>query len=229
MAGEDRPLLLDAACKAGGAGMGYHRAGFRVIGCDVEPQPRYPFEFVQADARALVEQLGWMFDAFHGSPPCHDHTSLRSRAGLNGTGHLLADFREAFEATGKPWVIENVPGAPLRPDVILCAETFDLRTVRHRWFESNVPLVGRDHPLGAAHRWTGPGGTHLRRTTTRKRRPDFAKGYNVSVTGDVGSWVGMPCLGIDWMTGDELSQAIPPAYTEHIGRQLLEVVRGTQR
>jgi DNA (cytosine-5)-methyltransferase 1 len=97
-----RPLLLDAACKAGGAGMGYHRAGFDVIGIDIEPQPRYPFEFIQGDAVAFVREMGWMFDAFHGSPPCHDHTVLRSRSGLDGTGRLLAEFRSAFEATGRP-------------------------------------------------------------------------------------------------------------------------------
>lgn len=219
-----RPILLDAACKAGGAGMGYRRAGFQVVGCDVEPQPRYPFQFLLGDALDVIRTMGWLFDAYHGSPPCHDHTTLRSRAGTNGTGHLLAAFRDAFTATGKPWVLENVPGAPMRSDVVLCGESFGLRTVRHRWFESNVPLIGKGHPLGDAHRFIGPGGRHLRPTSTRERRSDFAKGANISVTGDVGRWVGPPCLGIDWMTDDELSQALPPAYTEHVGRQLRAVL-----
>lgn len=219
-----RPILLDAACKAGGASVGYHRAGFQVVGCDVEPQPNYPFEFVLGDALDVIRDLDWLIDAYHGSPPCHDHTVLRSRSGTNGTGHLLAAFREVFEVTGKPWVIENVPGAPMRPDAVLCGESFGLRTVRHRWFESNVPLVGKTHPLDGSGHDARPSSRHLRPTSTRKRRSDFAKDHNVTVTGNVGRWVGPPCLGIDWMTGDELSQAIPPAYTEHVGRQIIRLV-----
>lgn len=221
-----RPILIDACCKAGGAAMGYHRAGFRVIGVDIEPQPRYPFEFVQADALEFLRVFGRMADVVHASPPCRDHTMLTSVAGTVGNGHLLADFRAVLVALGRPWVIENVPGAPMRPDVVLCGETFGLRTVRHRWFESNVPLVGKPHPLdGQGHRWVGVGGRHLAPTSTKKRKTCWDAGHNVSVTGDVGTYVGRLALGIDWMTGDELSQAIPPAYTEHLGRQLMARIR----
>lgn len=216
-----RPLLLDAFCKAGGAGMGYHRAGFDVFGVDIEPQPHYPFPFIQADAIAFIEQMGWLFDVLTGSPPCHDHTSLKSRAGTNGTAWLLPRTRELFEASGKPYVIENVPGAPMRKDVIYCGEMFGLRTVRHRWFETNIPdLAAPTHPLGSRHPRE-----HLRKTSTQERRKCFESGMNISITGDVGSWVGPACMGIDWMTGDELAQAIPPLYTEHLGTQILAWMR----
>lgn len=209
-----RPLLLDAFCKAGGAGMGYHRAGFLVVGVDIEPQPRYPFQFVQDDALTFVSEMGWLFQAFHGSPPCQDHSSLRSRAGVKGTGWLLAATRKAFEATGKPWVIENVPGAPMRRDAVYCGEMFGLRTVRHRWFESNVPITAPSHPP-----------RHARKTSAKNRVTCLAKGHNISITGNVGRHVGVPCMGISWMTGSELSQAVPPAYTEHLGLQLITAVR----
>lgn len=214
------PLALDAFCKAGGAGMGYHRAGFGVIGVDIEPQPNYPFVFIQADAVEFIAEFGQMFDLLTGSPPCHDHTALKSRAGTNGTAWLLSATRDLFEASGKPYVIENVPGAPMRQDVVYCGEMFDLRTVRHRWFESNIEgLTAPAHPLGDEHPRL-----HLRMTSTSARRESFARGMNISITGDVGSWVGPPCMGIDWMNGNELSQAIPPAYTEHLGRQIIEKV-----
>lgn len=207
--------LLDVCCKAGGASAGYARAGFQIVGVDNEPQPRYPFEFYQADALQFIEDFGAGFDVIVGSPPCHDHTTLKSLSGKNGTGWLLGAVREAMIRSGKPWVLENVPGAPMRADLVLCGEQFGLRTVRHRWFESSIPLAG-----GTACK-----GKHRARTSTVKRRKCWEAGMNISVTGDVGTYVGSKAMGIDWMTGDELSQAIPPAYTEHIGRQLLEALR----
>jgi len=211
-----RPLLLDAFCGAGGAAMGYHRAGFDVIGVDVKAQPRYPFPFVRGDAVVFIRQMGWMFDAVHASPPCHDFTSLRSRAGLNGTGWLLSATREALEATGRPWVIENVPDAPMRADVTLCGSVFDLGTdgmtlKRHRRFESNVPITGAGPDRCAGRRIGGVyGGGPTSGVTRRKLSAPEAR----------------RAMGIGWMTRDELSQAIPPAYTEHLGRQLLEAVTG---
>lgn len=188
--------LLDLFCGAGGAAMGYHRAGFEVVGVDVRPQPRYPFEFHQADATTFPLDG---FDAVHASPPCHDHTPLRSRAGL-------------------PWVIENVPGATMRHDLVLCGTMFGLRTIRHRWFEisQHIPVLTQiAHPR------------HTVRTSTKKRRSDFDAGMFISVTGDVGSYLGPAVMGIDWMTGQELSQAIPPAYTHFIGTQLIEQLKET--
>lgn len=211
---ERRPRLLDLYCCQGGAAMGYYLAGFDVVGIDVNPQPRYPFEFHQGDALEYLTEHGHEFDVWHGSPPCRDHTALTSRAGLEGSGHLLADTRDAFTrlADGRPWVIENVPGAPMRVDLMLCGGMFGLRTYRHRWFELGDPMFppNLEHPA------------HHARTSTKKRRKDFAAGMHISVTGDVGSWVGPEVMGIDWMTGNGLSQAIPPAYTRVVGGHLLE-------
>ena len=162
-------LLLDAFCKAGGASMGYHRAGFRVVGVDIEPQPRYPFEFHQGDALAFIREHGWKFDAIAASPPCHDHTPLKSLAGLDGTGWLLAATREELDTLGKPYVLENVMSAPLIKErsIRLCGGMFGLRTYRHRQFESRLPLVAPAHPK------------HVIRTATKQRRLRWAAGDHV--------------------------------------------------
>lgn len=206
--------VLDLFSSAGGGAMGYHRAGFEIVGVDIAPQPRYPFEFHQADAFAYLAEHHTEFDAFDASPECRDHTALTSRAGLKGTGWQLAEIRRMLEEIGKPYIIENVPGAPMRKDVVLCGGMFGLRTYRHRWFESNVPLIAPEHPK------------HVIRTSTRRRRQNWDAGLHVSVTGDVGTYVGRQAMGIEWMTGNELSQAIPPAYTEHLGRQLMAYLNG---
>lgn len=189
--------------------MGYSRAGWEVVGVDNMPQPHYPFEFHQADAMTFPLDG---FDAIHASPPCQKFSPLKS---MTHDRHLdlLTPTRVRLLAQDAPWIIENVPGAPMRVDVLLCGEMFDLRTIRHRWFESSISLTQPTHRL-----------PHSRPTSTRKRPKRFAEGYHISVTGDVGRWVGPACMGIDWMNGNELSQAIPPAYTSYIGRQLLEAV-----
>lgn len=209
-----KPRLLDLGCKKGGASRGYQLAGFYVVGVDIEPQPGYiGDEFIQADATTVPLDD---FDAYSSSMPCHDHTSLRSLSGLNGTGWLLGAVRERLRATGKPYVIENVPGAPMRPDLKLCGCMFGLRLERLRWFElGNWPglIAAPEHHRAKCR--SVP-------TVTRNRRAMWDQGCKVSITGDVGSYLGPEAMGIDWMTGSELSQAIPPAYTEFIGRQLLE-------
>lgn len=202
--------LLDLFSGAGGAAAGYAAAGFEVVGVDHAPQPRYPFEFVQADALEFVADHGHKFDAVHASPPCHDHSTLRSLSGLDGTGDLLPATRDLLDRIDRPYVIENVPGAPMRPDLILCGAMFGLRTYRHRWFELGgwwalCPM----HPPHTVP--TSPG---------RGRMEAWAAGLNVSITGDIGSYVGPEAMGIGWMTGAELSQAIPPAYTQHVGELL---------
>jgi DNA (cytosine-5)-methyltransferase 1 len=211
-----KPRLLDLYSCAGGAAMGYHRAGFDVVGVDNRPQPRYPFEFHQADALDFLAAHGHEFDAIHASPPCHDHTSLKARSGEDGTGWLLDATRLAL-ADHPVTVIENVAGADMRVDLRLCGGMFDLRTYRHRWFEITGPLLLVE-PAHPAHR---------ARTATRKRKACWDTGMHVSVTGDVGTYIGPEALGIDWMNGDELSQAIPPAYTEFIGRQLVDHLEHT--
>src|SRR5438132_13090968 len=121
--------LLDLYCGAGGASVGYERAGFDVVGIDIKPQPRYPFEFYQTDA--LLTDLDWIrrerFDVIHASPPCQRYTALRTREDLSGYPDLIAPTRELLEATGLPYVIENVEGSPLRPSLVLCAASVELR------------------------------------------------------------------------------------------------------
>lgn len=214
-----KPRLLDLYCCQGGAAMGYHRAGFEVVGVDLAPQPRYPFEFHQGDALDYLAAHWREFDAVHASPPCHDHTALKSRAGENGTGWLRAATRQALAALPLPWVIENVPGASMRVDVLLCGSMFGLRVYRHRWFELGDPMLA---PVLAHPK-------HRVRTSTKKRMRDWEAGMNISVTGDIGVTIGGPALDIDWMTGDGLSQAIPPAYTRVIGAHLLEQIDASER
>jgi len=222
----ERPRLLDLFCGAGGAAMGYHRVGFEVVGVDINPQPHYPFEFVQAD----VMELQWLtagttkwapgpvvhlegIDAIHASPPCHDHT--RSAHTLDGSGWLLGATREILAKLGRAWVIENVPGAPMRADMRLCGCMFGLpKLQRERWFETSweafelrppcvhlepaISVVGHGTPSGVnrAYRRLGSG------------------------EGSYGS-LARKAMGITWMNRGELSQAIPPAYTEWIGQQLM--------
>jgi DNA (cytosine-5)-methyltransferase 1 len=196
--------------------MGYHRAGFEVVGVDIVPQPNYPFEFHQEDAFTFLADHAHEFDAIAASPECRDHTPLTSRAGFKGTAWQLADIIKLLEDTGKPYVVENVGSARFPDDypwtLMLCADRhFGLRTVRHRKFRcAGFSAPQPPHPKG-----------HSAPTSTKKRRHDWERGMHISITGDVGSWVGPEIMGIDWMTGNELSQAIPPAYTEYIGEYLM--------
>lgn len=188
--------------------MGYHRAGFEVVGVDIKPQPNYPFEFFELDVRHLVgipNAIRRDHAAIHASPPCQSFTAYRRRGSGVGDSYedLIPQTRELLQRTGLPYVIENVPGAPLKDPVQLCGSSFGLDVRRHRLFESNVETP-RFPP--ATNR------TNLRRTV------------------EVGVWripmdVQNKAMGIDWMTREELSLAIPPAYTEYIGRQLLEHVQ----
>lgn len=210
-----KPRLLDLFSCAGGMAMGYHLAGFEVVGVDIEPQPRYPFEFHQGDAFELLEKFAGDFDVIHASPECRDHTPLTSVAGVRGTGWQLAEIEQRFAKLGKPWVIENVPASPLKADIVLCGGMFGLRTYRHRKIKSNVPLTAPAHPK------------HVIRTATKQRKQRWDEGWHVSITGDVGTYVGPEAMGIDWMNGNELSQAIPPVYAEHIGHQLMAHLRSS--
>src|ERR1700734_4043930 len=216
-----RPLLLDLFCGAGGAAMGYHRAGFDVVGIDIKPQPRYPFEFQQCDALEYVLELAnyanGLYDAIHASPPCQAFTPLKALNKGKEYPDIVDKTRELLIKTGLPYVIENVPAAPLAHGVLLCGTMFGLRVYRHRQFESSIMLAQAEHPK---HRGlAGAKGTK----GGRGRKAHFLAGGFVTVAGDVGSYAGV-AMGIDWMTGDELSQAIPPAYTEFIGKQLLRFI-----
>jgi DNA (cytosine-5)-methyltransferase 1 len=210
-----RPKLLDLFCGAGGAGMGYHRAGFDVTGVDLAPQKRYPFTFIQDDALEYLAAHGHEYDAIHASPPCQHYSRTRQihpeRIGTHAD--LVAPTRVLLHHIGAPYIIENVPGAPLIAPKTLCGLSFDLCVYRHRLFESNLLLLQpshRHHPAG-----------RLRKVG----RSGHQDGDIIIVAGhfaDVG--YARRAMGIDWMTRDELSQAIPPAYAEFIGRQLLAAV-----
>lgn len=209
-----RYRLLDLFCCAGGAAMGYHRAGFDVVGVDISPQPDYPFEFHQADA--LTFPLDG-FDAIHASPPCQTFTAYRRRGAGVGDRHadLIGPTRDRLEGSGRPWVIENVAGAPLRNAVMLCGSSFGLDVRRHRYFESNVALLAPP----CHHAWQTP------------RFPCATNRANLRSTVEVGVWripldVQRRAMGIDWMPLRSLSEAIPPAYTEHVGRQLMASLEG---
>jgi DNA (cytosine-5)-methyltransferase 1 len=202
--GTPRPRLLDLFCGAGGAGMGYWRAGWEVVGVDNQPQPRYPFEFHQADAMTFPLDG---FDAYHGSPPCERYSRATKTQQRDNYPDLLAPTRQRLLATGKPFVLENVPRAPLRPDLKLCGCVAGLPELeRERWFETWPQLF--DLRPGCYH--TAP----IVSVTGHGRCRTMAPG-----TGLVVDW--RRVMGIDWMTRDELRKAIPPAYTVIVGELLM--------
>lgn len=217
------PTLLDLFCKAGGAAEGYQRAGFtRIVGVDHEPQPNYPFEFVQTDAVEYAESIPKEFDAVHASPPCQAYSSL---ARFNGSQHRHADLvgiiRYHLIRSRLPWVIENVVGSPLICPVVLCGSMFGLGVRRHRLFEVNFPVAQPplcDHKRqGRTVAVYGHPGAYSMRDVMRGKRSSRS-------TVAIWRWA----MGIDWMTSLELAQAIPPAYTEWIGQHLLATVARAQ-
>jgi len=207
--------LLDLYCGSGGAAMGYARAGFEVVGVDINPQPSYPFEFHQAAALDYLRDHGREFDAAHASPPCQGYTRLRT---LHRTKYplLIPKTRTLLCGAGLPFIIENVVGAPLIHPILLCGTTFGLGVFRHRLFECNFPLQGPRHE---SHH--GGTGSHRLRRTRERGYHDQGHLY-VTVCGhQFCRERGAAALGIHWMqTRAELAQAIPPAYTEYIGRRL---------
>lgn len=217
----DRPRLLDLFCGAGGAAVGYYRAGFEVVGVDINPQPDYPFRFLQLDAFELTaENFVCVYDAVHASPPCQAFTAYRRKGHGVGDGYLnlIPETRKLLEQSGLPYVIENVEQARshLVEPVTLCGSSFGLDIRRHRLFETSWPL-------------TPPMCDHAAQTAKGKRFPG-ATNREGRFTCEVGVWriplaTQQAAMGVDWMTLEELSEAIPPAYTEFIGRQLFAHVR----
>lgn len=233
---KSKPRLLDLFCGAGGAAMGYHRAGFEVIGVDINPQPNYPFEFVRADA---LEVLDWMtdyaswrydedrwprltepFSAVHASPPCQAFTDYRRKGHGVGEGYpnLIPGVRYLLESYGSPYVIENVEKAApeLRDPVTLCGSMFGLDVRRHRLFETNWPLEQ-------------PRCDHASQIAKGKRFPGATNRHG-RYTVEVGVWriplhVQQAAMGMDWSALEELSEAVPPAYTEYVGAQLLAYLK----
>jgi DNA (cytosine-5)-methyltransferase 1 len=206
--------VLDLFCGAGGAGMGYHRAGFDVVGVDIAPQPDYPFEFHQGGAMLYLLEHGHEFDVIHASPPCQSSSAL-TKGTNKGRSYMdwipmtrtrLAEFRV-------PTVIENVQGSTLRRDLTLCGETFGLDVIRHRYFEVSAPVLQPEH---VPHRGRVRGWRH----------GEYFDGPYLAVHGEgggkgtVAEW--QQAMGMDWTSNRKsIAEAIPPAYTEFIGAQLM--------
>lgn len=217
-----RPRLLDLYCCAGGAGMGYARAGFAVTGVDVLRHKRNPHTVIEVDALSLEpEWIAANFDAVHASPPCQGYTAMRHAPGAKGAPRLIGATRELLQATGLPWVIENVEMAAseMRNPVTLCGTMFGLGAQghdlhRHRLFETSFQVA----PLGCQHTERpviGVYGGHARNRAAkhggRGTKDTWEGGHKAAASA---------ALGIDWMSLAELSEAIPPAYTEYLGWQL---------
>jgi len=210
--------LLDLYCKAGGASRGYADAGFDVVCIDIKKQKRYPYEFIQADCLEIIKDLDYLrtFDVITASPPCQTHSRTKHLRDAQGKStdkvDLIPQTRQALIESGKPYVIENVPGAPLVDPVQFCGSSFGLKVRRHRLFESSIKIVGSicDHktqgkPVGiyGSMRDEIPQGGHTAKSIEEAR--------------DV--------MGINWMIWGELVEAIPPRYTYEIGKQLLSVLQ----
>jgi DNA (cytosine-5)-methyltransferase 1 len=216
---EAQVRLLDLFCCAGGAAMGYWQAGFDIVGVDINPQPRYPFAFLQQDALTLDQRFLRSFDAIHASPPCQRFSDLAKR---NGNAHewpdLIIPVRRLLLHSGRPFVIENVEGAPLVDPIMLCGTMFGLRVIRHRLFECSFPVAVPPH------------GKHPLVYTRDKRKAHYGKlsewtsPVQVTGGGNCSKAAAADAMGIDWMTKDELNEAIPPAYTRHVGGQLFSHV-----
>jgi DNA (cytosine-5)-methyltransferase 1 len=205
-----RPTLLDAFCCQGGASRGYELAGFDVTGVDISPQPHYPGPFILADAVAYVLEHGHEYDVIAGSPPCQRYTKAQR---IRGNDHpdLVDPFRAACIAAGRPYVIENVEGAPLLDPVLLCGSMFGLNTYRHRLFESSIPLASRLHPrhiLGSVKMGRGlkPGDKYV--AAGNFTDVDYVRAD----------------MGVLWMTRDGVRECIPPAYTAFLGAQILKAM-----
>jgi DNA (cytosine-5)-methyltransferase 1 len=215
-----KPVFLDLFCKAGGITKGLQRAGAYVIGIDIEPQPNYcGDEFIQGDA---LDVSLWPTDmvAIFASPPCQAHSTQTA----DKTKHvdLIPQTREALVASGLPYVIENVEGArrSLVDPVRLCGSSFGLDVRRHRYFESNWQIV----VPSCDHSWQAPRFRSLAIANHRAGKLATVVGVHGHINYPGEFAIRCKAMGIDWMTNDELTQAIPPAYAEHIGRQLMNVL-----
>lgn len=202
---------LDLFCCAGGASMGLHRAGFEVTGVDINPQPRYPFKFIQGDALTVPLDD---YDLIWASPPCQAHSSMKHMHNAKSHPDLIPPMRERLRARGGWWIMENVVGAPLRASVMLCGTMFglgagDAELRRHRLFEMSHFFLDGLECRHERPRVIGIYGGHGR----DRRRAQNTQNFTTAERREA--------MGIDWMTGKELCQSIPPAYSEYLARQFL--------
>ncbi len=209
--------LLDLYCKAGGASKGYADAGFEVTGIDIKKQKRYPFTFIQADCLDVLKDLDYLrtFDVIAASPPCQTHSATKHLRVAQGKTtdkvDLIPQTREALIASGKPYVIENVPGAPLINPVQFCGSSFGLKVRRHRLFESNLALTGSSCKHKEQGRPVGVYGS---------MKDEIPSGGRTAKTIEEAR----EAMGIEWMIWVELVEAIPPVYTYEIGKQLVSLL-----
>lgn len=210
-----KPRCLDLFCCAGGASMGYAKAGFEVVGVDIAKQPHYPFPFIRADVADMDPRFLATFDLIAASPPCQRYTNCQ-RIRDNEHPDLVAPTRALLKASGRPYAIENVVGAPLIDTIELCGAMFGLRVYRHRLFECSFPVDVPAHP---------PHTAPLRKMGRRPQPGDF-----LHVVGNFsGVAQAKEAMGIDWMVRDELREAIPPAYTQFIGTAALAHIASVRR
>lgn len=215
-----KPKLLDLFCGAGGCSMGYHQSGFNITGVDNLPQKRYPFNFILDDAMEYLINHGQEYDVIHASPPCQLFSVATKNCDRKKHNDLITPIRKVLIEIGKPYIIENVPGASIKPNVVLCGLMFGLKVFRHRHFDCSFFIFTLCHPphtgkhigdgyysvAGHSGRWKSRGKVHR----------------NIG-KGTVAEW--RDAMGIDWMTRKELAQAIPPAYTQFIGDQLINIIK----
>lgn len=216
-----RPKLLDLFAGAGGASVGYDRAGFNVTGVDITPHADYPYGLFVADALNFLDTWGdtFNFDVVHASPPCPRYSVATPAAHRDTHPDLIAPVRERLAELGVTYVIENVPGSPLLGPVTLCGSMFGLQVRRHRLFESNLPLTAPacQHEGRTVYGVYGQHGDKNGAVARPNGTSRGTKARDVEHAREV--------MGIDWMTEwSDIADSIPPAYTEYIGRQLLEHV-----
>lgn len=216
-----KPQGLDLFCGGGGCSKGYADAGFEMTGVDLYPQPHYPYRFVQADWAEYLAEHWQEFDFIHASPPCQGYSRTKNlKTARKDHPMLIEPVREALQATGKPFVIENVEGAPLINPLMLCGSMFGLGVLRHRLFECEPPIwfppASCSHDGKVLPMWW------------KSRMRELLDGKVFRYITVAGSSYLMPegkrAMGIDWMVRDELSQAIPPAYTLFIGAQVMQAL-----
>jgi DNA (cytosine-5)-methyltransferase 1 len=216
----NRPLLLDLFCGAGGAGEGYRRAGFEIVGVDIVPQLDYPGTMVIANALDYVADNWRRFDAIHASPPCQASSTLTKGTNKGREyAQLIPETRRLLHATGLPTVIENVQGSDLRRDLTLCGEMFGLGVIRHRYFELGGGFAAAQ-PAHKPHRGRVRGWRH----GVYHDGPYLAVYGEGGGKGSVSEW--QEAMGIDW-TDDRkaIAEAIPPAYSHYIGERLMTHLR----
>ncbi|MFJ1755985.1 DNA methylase [Kitasatospora sp. NPDC088134] len=213
-----RPRVLDLFCCAGGAGAGYSRAGFDVVGVDIVPRSNYPFEFIEGDALDALREMCQDFDLVHASPPCQSSCTLTkgTNKGRRTYVDLIPEVRELCRWYGVPWVIENVPGSSIRRDLTLCGESFGLGVIRHRYFEiewwggepEQMPHPKHRGPVRGIRHGVWKDGPYI---------AAYGKGGGKGTVAEM-----QAAMDIHWTdVHEELTEAIPPAYTQYIGHAFL--------